>query len=130
MLLEQFSNYFINFKGCFFRECAVFYVSEIKREAPEVFATPLQKKVYETLAQNNIPFGRVDTDPGITMEDCRNIDAAIGERIVKTVFLCNRQQTVFYLYAILQTNLSLPRISAMLSESQESHLPQAKSLWR
>lgn len=84
----------------FFRECAVFYVSEIKREAPEVFATPLQKKVYETLAQNNIPFGRVDTDPGITMEDCRNIDAAIGERIVKTVFLCNRQQTVFYLYAM------------------------------
>ena len=66
----------------------MFYVSEIKREAPEVFATPLQKKVYETLAQNNIPFGRVDTDPGITMEDCRNIDAAIGERIVKTVFLC------------------------------------------
>lgn len=78
----------------------MFYVSEIKREAPEVFATPLQKKVYETLVQNNIPFGRVDTDPGITMEDCRNIDAAIGERIVKTVFLCNRQQTVFYLYAM------------------------------
>ena len=46
----------------------------------------------------SIPFERVDTDPGLTMEDCQHIDAKIGVRIVKTVFLCNRQQTAFYLY--------------------------------
>jgi uncharacterized Fe-S center protein len=30
----------------------------------------------------------------MTMEDCQHIDAKIGVRIVKTVFLCNRQHGV------------------------------------
>ncbi|MBQ9410204.1 MAG: prolyl-tRNA synthetase associated domain-containing protein [Bacteroidales bacterium] len=54
--------------------------------------------MYETFAAKGIPFTRVDTDPGITMEDCQHIDAKIGVHIVKTIFLCNRQQTEFYLY--------------------------------
>lgn len=66
--------------------------------APAQFSSELQEKVYETFTALGIPFERVDTDPGITMEDCRHIDARIGVRIVKTVFLCNRQQTEFYLY--------------------------------
>ena len=55
------------------------------------------------------------------MEDCRHIDARIGVRIVKTVFLCNRQQTEFYLYAMLDDKpfvtrefcgaLGIPRVS-------------------
>ncbi len=76
----------------------MFKVSDIITTPPSEFATPLQQKVYETFAALGIPFGRVDTDPGLTMEDCRNIDAKIGVRIVKTVFLCNRQQTAFWLY--------------------------------
>lgn len=76
----------------------MFYVSEIKTLPPAEFANSLQRKVYETFAGLEIPFERVDTDPGITMEDCKNIDKGIGGRIVKTIFLCNRQQTIFYLY--------------------------------
>lgn len=76
----------------------MFKVSEIINYAPSEYSTPLQRKVYETFAELGIPFGRVDTDPGLTMEDCRHIDAKIGINIVKTVFLCNRQQTEFYLY--------------------------------
>lgn len=76
----------------------MFYVSDILTTPPPSFASPLQQKVYETFAALGIPFERVDTDPGITMEDCQNIDARIGVRIVKTVFLCNRQQTEFWLY--------------------------------
>ncbi len=75
-----------------------FYVSDRMTTAPQAFATPLQEKVYQTLQALQIPFERVDTDPGITMEDCQNINAGIGGRIVKTLFLCNRQQTNFYLY--------------------------------
>ncbi|MBQ9184303.1 MAG: HAD-IA family hydrolase [Bacteroidales bacterium] len=77
-----------------------FYVSEQFSTAPSVFGTPLQKAVYEAFARLEIPFVRVDTDPGITMEDCAHIDEGIGSRIVKTVFVCNRQQTEFYLYAM------------------------------
>ena len=76
----------------------MFKVSEIITTPPQEFLSELQQKVYETFASLGIPCERVDTDPGITMEDCQHIDAKIGVRIVKTVFLCNRQQTEFYLY--------------------------------
>ena len=65
---------------------------------PPEFSSELQRMVYAAFAERGIPFERVDTDPGLTMEDCRFIDAKIGVRIVKTIFLCNRQQTEFYLY--------------------------------
>ena len=76
----------------------MFKVSEIYHTPPKEFASELQKEVYSAFDRLGIPFGRVDTDPGITMEDCRHIDEKIGVRIVKTIFLCNRQQTEFYLY--------------------------------
>ncbi len=76
----------------------MFKVSEIITTPPAVFTTPLQRAVYEAFDRLGIPFGRVDTDPGLTMEDCRHIDEKIGVRIVKTVFLCNRQETAFWLY--------------------------------
>ena len=76
----------------------MFKVSEIITTPPEEFLSPLQKLVYETLDRLGIPFERVDTDPGLTMEDCQIIDRKIGVRIVKTIFLCNRQQTEFRIY--------------------------------
>ena len=76
----------------------MFYVSDPISTPPPVFSTELQRLVYERFAALSIPFERVDTDPGITMEDCRHIDERIGVHIVKTIFLCNRQQTEFYLY--------------------------------
>ncbi|MBR1570247.1 MAG: HAD hydrolase-like protein [Bacteroidales bacterium] len=75
-----------------------FFVSDPVPTPPAGPLTPLQTTVYGMFARLNIPFTRVDTDPGITMEDCRHIDEKIGVRIVKTVFVCNRQQTEFYLY--------------------------------
>ena len=88
---------------------------------PREFATELQKKVYETFRDRGIPFERVDTDPGLTMEDCQHIDAKIGVHIVKTIFLCNRQQTEFYLYVTTDDKpfvtrefcgaLGIPRVS-------------------
>ena len=75
-----------------------FYVSEPVSTPPPAFETPLQQLIYETFASKSIPFERVDTDPGLTMEDCAHISARIGVDIVKTIFLCNRQQTEFYLY--------------------------------
>ena len=99
----------------------MFKVSEIITTAPTVFSSELQQKVYETFAALDIPFERVDTDPGLTMEDCQHIDAKIGVRIVKTVFLCNRQQTEFYLYVTTDDKpfvtrdfcgaLGIPRVS-------------------
>lgn len=74
------------------------YVSEVLHTAPAVFTTDLQKRVYETFEKLHIPFLRVDTTEAITMEDCRQIDERLQMKTVKTLFLCNRQQTDFYLF--------------------------------
>ena len=105
---------------------AGFKVSEPLTTPPATFATELQRKVYETFAALGIPFSRVDTDPGITMEDCQHNDAKIGVRIVKTIFLCNRQQTEFYLYVTTDDKpfvtrefcgaLGIPRVSFASAE--------------
>ena len=104
----------------------MFKVSDIITTPPEAFGSELQRKVYETFAALDIPFGRVDTDPGITMEDCQHIDAQIGVRIVKTIFVCNRQQTEFYLYVTTDDKpfvtrefcgtLGIPRVSFASAE--------------
>ncbi|MBO7585704.1 MAG: prolyl-tRNA synthetase associated domain-containing protein [Bacteroidales bacterium] len=75
-----------------------FFVSEIKKEAPVEFETDTQRRIYETLEKLGVEFGRVDTDDGTTMESCVHISKGLGCPVVKTIFLCNRQQTVFYLY--------------------------------
>lgn len=76
----------------------MFYISEIMNVAPATFKTELQKTVYETLEKLNIPFKRVDTDEAITMDDCVAINEKLDMKMVKTLFLCNRQQTDFYLF--------------------------------
>ena len=76
----------------------MFYVSEVSSKAPDVFKTPLQEKVYRVLAELAIPFSRVDTDEAITMDDCLLINEKLDMKMVKTLFLCNRQKTDFYLF--------------------------------
>ena len=103
-----------------------FYVSEPMSTAPSAFETPLQQLIYETFTSAGIAFTRVDTDPGITMEDCAHISARIGVNIVKTIFLCNRQQTEFYLYVTSHDKpfvtrefcgaLGIPRVSFASAE--------------
>lgn len=76
----------------------MFYVSNPFQTAPEQFRTPLQEKTYAALEYLQLPFERVDTDEAITMEDCTLINEKLNMKMVKTLFLCNRQHTAFYLF--------------------------------
>ncbi|MBG9467636.1 prolyl-tRNA synthetase [Bacillus thuringiensis] len=76
----------------------MFYISEVNTIAPIKFSNPLQEEVYLTLRKMNIPFQRVDTDEAITMDDCTLINEKLNMKMVKTLFLCNRQQTTYYLF--------------------------------
>jgi len=76
----------------------MFFVSNIYTTPPSEFKTVLQEKVYHVLKELNIPFERVDTDEAITMEECLHINKVLNVKTVKTLFLCNRQQTAFYLF--------------------------------
>ena len=110
----------------------MFYVSKIQTEAPCHFRTPLQEKVYKTLEKLQIPFQRVDTDEAITMEDCVAIDEKLDMNMVKTLFLCSRQQTDFYLFITVgnkpfrskdfSSALGVARVSFAPAEQMESIL--------
>lgn len=76
----------------------MFYISEIYTTAPKEFQTPLQEEVYKTLKKLKIPFERVDTDKAVSMDDCVMINQKLNMEMVKTLFLCNRKKTIFYLF--------------------------------
>ncbi len=110
----------------------MFYVSNPTREPPRTFRNSLQEKVYAALADLQIDYQRVDTDEAITMEDCVRIDEVLSMQMVKTLFLCNRQQTVFYLFITcgdkpfrskdFSTALGTSRVSFAPSERMEELL--------
>ena len=76
----------------------MFYISEIMTTEPKEYKNHLQKETYKALLQLKIPFERVDTDEAVTMDDCVLIDQKFHMKMVKTLFLCNRKKTVFYLF--------------------------------
>ena len=102
------------------------HTSEIKTEAPAAFVNETQRLVYAALERLAIPFGRIDNDPAVTMEDCIAIDQALGVPTVKTLLLCNRQQTMFYLYVMPGDKpFSTKDFGAALQISRVSFAPAA-----
>lgn len=76
--------------------------------APEKFVSETQEMIYKALEDSGIEYTRVESDPGISMDDCRNIDRAFGVLTVKTILLTNRQKTRFWLYV---TNARKPFVT-------------------
>ena len=74
---------------------------EVYSGRPEVTEgrLPREIRVYDTLDRLGIEYVRTDhfDQPATTMEACKAIDEALGTLICKNLFLCNRQQTEFYL---------------------------------
>lgn len=81
------------------------YISEIKTTVPTDERCALETKVYETLSKLSIPFELVDNDSVESMEECIEISEKLGAEIRKTIFLCNRKKTSFYM-VILPANKS------------------------
>ncbi|SBW10166.1 conserved hypothetical protein [uncultured Eubacteriales bacterium] len=108
------------------------YISDVHTMPPDSFANPLQKEVYRTLKALRIPFERVDTGEAITMDDCAGINKKLRMEMVKTLFLCNRQQTAFYLFVTagnkpfrasdFSAALGIPRVSFAPIELMERML--------
>ena len=66
---------------------------------PESTEGRLEKeiRVYDYLDRLNIEYERIDHEVAMTMEACQEIDRALEATICKNLFLCNRQETSFYL---------------------------------
>ena len=61
---------------------------------------PREIRTYDFLDRLGIAYRRTDHDRADNMEACNEIDAILGVIICKNLFLCNRQQTAFYLLAM------------------------------
>ena len=64
---------------------------------PDAGRSQQEMAIYARMQELNIPHFRVDHDHADTMEDCLAIESLLGAHICKNLFLCNRQQTEFYL---------------------------------
>ena len=72
------------------------YLSPVYTAAPAV-ADERVGTVFAALDSLGIPYIRFEHDATATMEDCAAVGEALEGTICKNLFLCNRQQTAFYL---------------------------------
>lgn len=70
------------------------------RPADAVARAPREQRCYDFLDALGVAYERVDHAPADTMELCAAIDEVLQAMICKNLFLCNRQQTQFYLLLI------------------------------
>ena len=74
---------------------------ELQNGRPENIDNRLDKeiRVYDFLDKLGIEYQRIDHEAAMTMEACEEIDRTLGDdtTICKNLFLCNRQETNFYL---------------------------------
>lgn len=88
--------------------------------------------VYRLLENANIDYFRLDHEAADTMDVCAEIEKRLGAPICKNLFLCNRQQTDFYLLMIpagkafktkyLSSQLGCARLSFANGEQMEVYL--------
>ena len=82
---------------------------ELQNGRPETTSGRLDKeiRVYDLLDKLGITYQRVDHEATMTMEACEEVDRILGDdtTICKNLFLCNRQETAFYLLMIPDTKV-------------------------
>ena len=84
------------------------YGTEYKNHIrPADTAGRLEKEIrtYDLLDRLGVEYERVDHAPAMTMEVCQEIDQTLHAVICKNLFLCNRQETKFYLLMIPDTKV-------------------------
>lgn len=105
---------------------------ELQNGRPESTEGRLEKeiRVYDFLDALGVGYQRVDHEAAMTMDVCDEIDRALQAVICKNLFLCNRQETDFYLLMIPGSkkfktkDLSAQIHSARLSFAKEEYMEE------
>lgn len=89
---------------------------------------PKEIRVYDLLDKLQIPYERVDHEAAETMEACREIDEILAPAVIcKNLFLCNSQQTKFYLLMIREDKkFKTKEISKQINSARLSFAPAEK----
>lgn len=84
-------------------------------------------RVYDLLDSLGIKYKRTDHAPATTMEVCDVIDAVLDCLICKNLFLCNRQQTKFYLLMMPgHKQFKTKDLSKQINSARLSFAPEEK----
>lgn len=100
------------------------------RPADETGRLEKEIRVYDLLDSLGISYQRVDHEPAMTIEACQDIDKLMGTHMCKNLFLCNRQETDFYLLLMpgdkkfKTKELSSQINTARLSFANETHMEE------
>lgn len=105
---------------------------ELQNGRPTDLTGRLEKEIrtYDLLDRLGVTYQRVDHEPAMTMEVCEDIDRVLNAEICKNLFLCNRQETKFYLLMIPGAkvfhtkDLSVQIGSARLSFAKPQYMEQ------
>ena len=109
---------------------------ELQKGRPENTDGRLDKeiRVYDFLDKLGIQYQRIDHEAAMTMEACEEVDRILGDdtTICKNLFLCNRQETNFYLLLMpgdkpfktkdLSAQINSARLSFAKPEYMEKYL--------
>ena len=105
---------------------------ELQNGRPADAAGRMDKEIrtYDFLDGLGVDYQRMDHEAAFTMEACKEVDEALGVEMCKNLFLCNRQQTEFYLLMMpgnkkfKTKNLSKQINSARLSFAGDEYMEQ------
>ena len=101
-------------------------VSPFYDTAPE-HASERAMASYALLDSLHIPYQRIEHEKAETMEVCAAVSDALGVRICKNLFLCNRQQTSFYLLTMPEDKpFHTKDLSHQIGSSRLSFAPPEK----
>lgn len=101
-------------------------VSEFFTTAPER-GSARALAAFALLDELGIPYRRIEHAPAETMEVCAAVSDALGARICKNLFLCNRQQTAFYLLSMPEDKPFFTKdLSRQIGSSRLSFAPPEK----
>ena len=96
---------------------------ELVKGRPESVAGRQEKEIrsYDFLDSLGVEYDRIDHVEANTMEACAEIDRVLCATICKNLFLCNRQETDFYLLMIpADKHFKTKDISAQIGSSRLS----------
>lgn len=82
-------------------------------------------RTYDLLDELNIYFERVDHEPAMTIESCKEVEKILGATICKNLFLCNTQKTNFYLLVMPgEKKFQTKVVSKLLGVARLSFAPE------
>lgn len=96
---------------------------------PEGMLLPQEAASFDLLEKLAIDYDRVSHDAAFNMELCAGVGDVLGVPVCKNLFLCNRQQTAFYLLCMMPDKpFHTKDLSAQIQSARLSFAPEER-LW-